>query len=289
MLGRPYEQDDRVVLLANFLADYFSESNIEIEAKVGTYRFKQRAPRVSHITLLDPTATPFSFQSSVDENYFNSLQLALRSRRLPETSATTEDLIYEGREQLAKERKTIDPTTQDVLEVSYKARLYDLNFLINPDSGLGIRISANKEYAIDDISPGRKFVLSRRKQRTSFTFEYLRVDMTTVQQRQDKACEVEMEIADAGFVRQFVEAYRTKTDRHSLFAIANKFWQNALALAQYHAKEPTPVWSGVQAELRTWVESQHEVYREGIGSVMPLLGDYLYTVARERCSRSSGK
>jgi len=148
LLGSSYANDDRVALLANFLADYLADSDIEIEAKVGSYRFKEVPPRVSHITLLDPRATPFSFQSSVDPRYFDTLQNTLRTRGLKESISHTEDLIYDCNEHFAKERKTVDTATQTVVECSHKAKLYDLNFLLNPDSCLGIRISANKEYRL---------------------------------------------------------------------------------------------------------------------------------------------
>lgn len=280
LLGSPYANDDRVVLLANFLADYLADSDIEIEAKVGTYRFREMTPRVSHITLLDPRATPFSFQSSVDPRYFDTLQHTLRSRGLKESVSHTEDLVYDCNEPFAKERKTVETATQTVVECSHKAKLYDLNFLLNPDSCLGIRISANKEYRLP-AEPTGKFLLSRVKHRSSFAYEYFSLDMTKVLQQRTETCEVELEISDPNFVRGFVGPFLNGADRNSLFSIAHKFWQNALALAQYRAPLPAPVWRGADAEVRVLEANQQAVFRQVFSSEPPLVGDYLYTVARE--------
>lgn len=283
LLGTRYANDDRVELLANFIAHYLSESDIEIEAKVGYYRFKGPTPRVSHITLLDTASTHFSFESSVDKQYFESLQQEVRKRGLKETPSHTEDMVYSCNEPMAKERKTVNLATEphSVLECSHKAKLYDLNFLMNPDSGLGIRISANKEYRLTS-EPTGKFLLSRIKQRSSFAYEYFSLDLTKVQQGRSSSCEVELEICDPDFVRRFLEPFRNGSDRGPLYSIAHKFWQNALALAQHRATQPVPVWRGSDADLRVLEANQQALFHQVFGSAPPLLGDYLYTVARER-------
>mmetsp|Transcript_949 Transcript_949/g.2278 ORF Transcript_949/g.2278 Transcript_949/m.2278 type:complete len:294 (-) Transcript_949:4663-5544(-) len=282
ILNTPYTFDDRVILLANFLSDYITEPGVEIEAKIGHFRFTKAAPQISHITLLDYQTTPFNFESSMNPQYFQSLLGFMISAGHQPVVSDTADHLYNCNERFAKVRKTCNPVTQDVIEVTKKTKLFDLNFLVNASTGMGFRISANREEILDAVNPAHRFSGTRLKNRHSFALKYLELDMTKAKMEghEQQSYEVELEIKDVEFVKQHAEVFQTGADLGPLLGIANKVWNNILALVQFNAPAPRPVWKK-DHEFQQFDQRRTVAYEGAVGCVKPVIGDYLFHVAAE--------
>lgn len=282
ILNTPYTFDDRVILLANFLSDYITEPGVEIEAKIGHFRFTKAVPQISHITLLDYQTTPFTFESSMSPQYFQSLlAFMIAAGHQPEVK-DTQDHLYNCNERFAKIRKTCQAATQEVLEISKKTKLFDLNFLVNAANGMGFRISANREEILESVNPALRYSGSRFKNRHAFQIKYLELDMTKAKMEghEQQSYEVELEIKDVEFVRLHAEAFQNGGDFAPLLGIANKVWNNILALVQFNAPAPRPIWKK-DHEFQQFDQRRSVAYEAAVGAVKPVIGDYMFNVAAE--------
>jgi len=276
LLGTHYLLDDRVNLVAEFLAEHLTQHNIEIEAKIGRFEFTDNKPYFQHISWLNHSVTPFRFNSSLNHLTFTSLIDNCRKQKLNCNFAQTQDTIYRTKLKASKLRQTCDQEG-NILATVLKTRVKDLNILVNPETGLGFRLSANIEEPLDSIPENSKLVYMRNKSRHEFEFQYLRLDLTEVQANQHRSFEVELEISDLEFVRKHVEGYVNGGDTSSLLGVANKLWQNVLAVAFHRPRAPIP-----EAEEPQAFKTQREnKYAQHWGGVKPIIGDYLYEIAGE--------
>jgi hypothetical protein len=282
ILNTAYTFDDRVILLANFLKDYITEPGVEIEAKIGHFRFSKASPLISHITLLDYQTTPFTFESSMNPQYFQSLLAYMKTVGHQAETKETQDHLYNCNERFAKVRKTCDAASQEVIEIVKKSKLFDLNFLVNTATGMGFRISANREEPLEAVNPALRFSGTRHKSRSSFQLKYLCLDMTKAKMdgHEQPSFEIELEIKDVDFVRQHAETFQNGGDLGPLLGIANKVWNNILALVQFNAPAPRPVWKR-DHEFQQFDKRRSEVYEGVVGGVKPVIGDYLFQLSAE--------
>lgn len=284
ILGTDYQIDDRIKLLANFLSDYSMEPNIEIEAKVGIFHFNRVIPNFSHVTLLDHASTPFRFESNLPETLFQSIMDKLAELNRKFEYHEMEDHIYSASGN-SKLRRVISSDGQ-ILRVEKKTSLYSLNFLVNPATGMGFRITASKEELIEDIPPTAKCNLIRHKKRHSFPFDYLSLDFTKVEVPSRKngsgvSHELEFEISDINFVRKHVEDYQTNVNKNYLLGIAQKIYYNVLSLATFNAPAPRPAWEG-DLEFQRFEDERKKIYTDSLGYVQPIVGDYMFSICQEQ-------
>ncbi|CAG9333965.1 unnamed protein product [Blepharisma stoltei] len=275
-LGNPYYSDDRVILLANFLAEYLVEPGIEIEAKIGNFIFQEEKPDFKQISMIDLQRYRGRFESDISALTFISLMEKLKENSVPFTFIETEDTLYSSKKKNSKIRQTIN-SNNEVIATIEKSRLADINFLINPTTGLGFRISANTEINLEEIPQESSVSAIRKKARHSFRYQYLELDFTEASMGGKKSFEVELEIADVPFVKNHVDSFLSGKDRNSLLGIANKIWNNVLAMAYHRPKAPLPHIKENEEVLK----ARNEKYESHWGNTHPVIGDYLYEIILE--------
>lgn len=220
-LGNPYYSDDRVILVANFLAEYLNEPGIEVEAKIGKFTFHGETPDIKQMSMIDLGKYRGKFESDSNSITFISLMEKLKENRIPFQFIETEDTLYSGSSNKSKIRQSINKENEIVATIE-KTRLNDINFLINPATGLGFRISANTEIVLPEIPDNVSVSAVRKKARHAFRYQYLEFDFTEALMNNKKTYEIELEIADVPFVKNHVDNYISGKDRNSLIGIANK-------------------------------------------------------------------
>ncbi|OMJ71865.1 hypothetical protein SteCoe_29809 [Stentor coeruleus] len=234
ILGTSYREDDRVILIAQFISKHFTNPSIEIEAKIGTFSFSSDNMFISHIREISMHRPKGCFESSLKPQMFFSLLDQLKNVCKDFTYEETKDSLYSCSGKDKKIRQTVGDNNK-ILATIKKSKIADKNFLLN-NSGLGVRISANYEEAIDKIPERSKLKMLRRKKRHSFRYKYLEIDMTEVVMNNRKSYELEIEIADFCFVKGCVDNYIEGIDREGLINIAREIWQNLLSLSLYKPK-----------------------------------------------------
>lgn len=274
-LGTPYREDDRIVLLAQFISDYYTSPNVEIELKIGTFFLNSSTQQISHITEIDMQNTQGRFESSLQPLMFFSLLELLKITCPSFIFLETEDSLYTCSDRNSKIRQSVGPNNEIIATIK-KTRIADKNFLLNT-YGSGIRISANIEEGVEKIPEESKFYVLRKKKRYSFRHLYLNIDLTEVTMNNKALYEAEIEIVDFAFVKAYASNFLLGIDKGGLIAIARKIWQNALALS-YH--KPKAMVIKVPEKLE-FMEDRERVYKKFIESVFPLIGDYLFCIAKE--------
>ncbi|OMJ78617.1 hypothetical protein SteCoe_21542 [Stentor coeruleus] len=274
-LGTPYREDDRIVLLAQFISEYYTSPNIEIEVKIGTFFLNSSTQQISHISEINMQNIPGRFESSLQPLMFFSLLELLKITCPNFIFFETEDSLYTCSDRNSKIRQTIGQNNE-IIAIIKKTRIADKNFLIN-SHGSGIRISANIEEGIDKIPEESKFYVLRKKKRYSFRHLYLVIDLTEVSMNNKVFYEAEIEIVDFPFVKTHANNFLLGLDKGGLIGIARKIWQNSLALS-YHKPKAMVVRVSENLEL---MEDRERVYKKFIGSDFPLIGDYLFCIAKE--------
>lgn len=249
ILGVPPLVDDRVRNLVNFILQHVTEPGIEVEAKLGVLLEKYKEVRATELvpviceTPLRPEqAADTRFESAVHHSFFAHLNAELNGR-VEATAANTDpttrvqylrtreqDLFWPGK---IRETRRIDrdpvsgAETFERIRVQRKTRLGDLNFMC-PFSLLDARYSASKEATVSlpnngGPDPSRK----RMKERISYKFESLSVDITAVETTDPEAGmynhpthEIEVEVDTSANLHGEVEKYRAGDPSSQLFRIA---------------------------------------------------------------------
>ena len=178
VLGLPYQEDDRVLIIAKFISENLINADTEIELKIGKFKFYQGTPCFSHAVEIDLKKYEGRFESSLQPLMFTSLLETLKSLHKDFTYTETQDFMYNSQERDTKIRQTIGQN-QEVLSVIRKSKIAEKNFLVD-QSGLGLRISANYEEKILEIPEGAKMSVMRKKKRYAFRYQYLEIDLTEV-------------------------------------------------------------------------------------------------------------
>ena len=275
ILGAPYREDDRVLLMANFISEYLTSPEIEIEVKVGKFIFSEGTPPVSHISEIDLRKHGGRFESSIKPLLFYSLIDQLKQIYKDFTYQETEDSLYSCNEMDTKIRQTVGQDNQ-VLSLIKKSKIAEKNFLLNTYGDV-IRISANKEEILNEIPENSRFSVIRKKKRHAFRYQYLEVDITDVEMNNKHSYELEIEIMDFNFVKNHVDNFVLGIEKGNLVGISRKIWQNALGLAFHKYKAPVPK----VLERKDVFEEREKMYFEQIGEVRPVIGDYLYCISKE--------
>lgn len=276
ILGFPYREDDRVLNITNFVAEYLNNPNVEIEAKLGYFKSHENGFNVLHIQEFDPQKTGARFESSLQPLMFFSLLDSLKLACKEVTYTETEDHLYTCPGRDSKIRQTVN-CNSEIIAIIKKTKIADKNFLLNC-SGTGIRISANYEETLSEIPENSKFSIMRKKKRHAFRYQYLEVDLTEVSMNNKLTYEVEIEIVDFEFVKKHVENFVIGREKGVLVGICRKIWQNALSLS-FHKPRASVV---KVEENRQIMEERELAYQMHYGVTRPAIGDYLYCCALEK-------
>lgn len=237
--------DDRIRYVVEFMLSHVNSSNVEVEAKLGV--LIERAQDVRAVDLVPVLCeTPIRsesnkdtrFQSDVGGNMFHFLNTRL-NRRFEETTKqehgriqyrrTREmDIMWPGKIRETKELQVANDGTEtyETIRVQSKRRLGDLNVLC-PGKIADVRYSASAEEDCT-VPPNALPELKRLKDRISYNYEHLSVDITHVnttrpsnpEQPPQTTYEVEVEIAPSAGLYGEVIKYRNRDETCKIFEIA---------------------------------------------------------------------
>lgn len=276
IMGNPPLVDDRVRHLVQFILQHVKEGNIEIEAKLGSLIEKDQSVRVIHLVpvICETPIRPESnsdvrFESDVGEELFGKINERLNGR-VEETSnrpkqnklinpnlpphinggtvsyvRTQEaDVYYPSRIRQTRRPSAANavsnpqqrPIYDQVVRTQRKTRLGDLNVLC-PGSICDIRYSASREEDCK-VPPTANPEMQRDKYRLSYKYEYVSVDITTVEMvtrggKLKTTHEVEVEV-DPAAVNLFKEVtkYLQGDESSKLFDVATSLVQTVRVLLE---------------------------------------------------------
>ncbi|PXF44527.1 mRNA-capping enzyme subunit beta [Gracilariopsis chorda] len=244
IFGIPPVVDDRIRYIVNFILEHVDSSNVEIEVKLGLLIAKEhnvRATQVLPVTcetaINQQSNHETRFESNVGEQMFFNLNNRL-NQRVEQTERETKnkvsftrsrhlDVYYSGNIREVKEiRKRADGSEYyQTIHVQSKTRLGDLNVLC-PIAQLDMRYSASREEPAE-IQPNMVPTRQRLKDRISYRYEYLSIDITCVHMEtlggtsgSLRTYEVEIEIDSSARLFDEVKKYRQGDDSSKLFDIA---------------------------------------------------------------------
>lgn len=236
--------DDRVRYVVNFILQHVTSPSVEVEAKLGLLMEKHQDTRAVNVVpvLCETPIKPESnsdtrFSSDVGEQIFRTLNAELNkrveataelsTRRVQYLRTREMDLYWPGRVRESKERRT-DAMGNEVFEtvrVQTKRRLGDLNILC-PGSIVDVRYSASLEQESNVPQGSAPPQMQRMKDRISYKYEYLSIDITAVEMQETHnpesvtTYEVEVEIDSSAHLYDEVCKYRTGDASSKLFDIA---------------------------------------------------------------------
>lgn len=276
--------DDRVRIIADFIASHIDREGVEIEAKIGYYTFKnhgteylkRRPPVYRHITLINGDAATFT--SEVPANIFHCVKESILKKAgySSHTLISILDNIYSAKNRNEKFRESLLKSGES-LGCIMKKRVEDLNFIVHANSGLGFRLSANVEEKLERIPEDSRRVFQRDKTRESFSLENFRYDLTSVAARKGKTHEIELEMLNVRQMKYFTELYRDGLDRELLLNVANELWGKLLKLLDLRPRS----WVECVEEEPEYRTKRIEEYSKCWGDTQPVIGDYLFEVAKE--------
>lgn len=244
ILGIPPVVDDRIRYIVNFILEHVNSPNVEIEVKLGLLIAKEhnvRATQVVPVTcetaINQQSNQETRFESNVGEQMFFNLNNRL-NQRVEQTERETKnkvsftrsrhlDVYYQGNIREVKEiRKRADGSEYyQTIHVQSKTRLGDLNVLC-PIAHLDMRYSASREEPAE-IQPNMVPTRQRLKDRISYRYEYLSIDITCVNMETIggksgslRTYEVEIEIDSSARLYEEVKKYQQGDDSSKLFDIA---------------------------------------------------------------------
>lgn len=233
--------DDRVRKLVHFMLMHVNSPNVEIEAKVGQLIEKQQSVRAIELVpvlcetpLREDSNGECKFQSNVDEGYFFRLNEEL-NKRVSETQGSDEGRVaytrthemdvYYPRRIRQMLRRSLSDKEYRVYKTQSKQRLGDMNILC-PNRQYDLRYSASVE--TDCEKPDSEPELRRTKERMSYKFDCLSIDITVVDMQTsasnsiEKSYEVEVEIASPQQLYDEVTKYRNGDETSKLFNMASR-------------------------------------------------------------------
>lgn len=243
IMGVPPLVDDRVRYVVNFMLEYVNSPYVEIEAKLGSLIEHAQSERAVDLlpimceTPLRPDSNKHTyFKSEVSMDIFSKLNTRL-NKRVEVTSNQKEGsvqylrtnelaIIWPNKIREIREKRP-GPNGEDVYEtvkIQNKTRLGDLNMLC-PNRYADVRYSASSE-TDSEIPQNAQPVSQRLKDRISYKFEFLSVDITSVERldystkQTTSTCEVEVEIDSSKDLFQEVCKYRNNDNSSRLFDIA---------------------------------------------------------------------
>lgn len=243
IMGVPPLVDDRVRYVVNFILEHVNSPNVEVEAKLGTLIEKSQdvraielVPVLCETPIRSESNKDTRFQSDVGGEVFTRLNTRLNQRvestakqeqgRIQYLRTREMDVFWPGRVRETRVRRNAPDGTEqyETIRVQSKKRLGDLNVLC-PNKIADIRYSASAEQDCN-IPPNSTPQMHRIKDRISYKYEYLSIDITCVEM-QDNASreplitfEVEVEIDPTTDLFGEVLKYRHGDETSKLFDIA---------------------------------------------------------------------
>lgn len=256
ILGEPPLVDDRVRSVAQFMLAHVKSGDVEIEAKLGTVMEKADGGRnrasntlpLSCETLLGAHAnSAVRFVSDVGPGVFQHLNklLCTRCERDPNVSydrTCNLDTYWQDTASRTKIREThrYNANTgqfDNPIGIMTKIREGDLNVLC-PLAPLDTRYSASTERRLNGLPPtvSNTHVSKRQKDRISFKYDYVQVDLTCVTSEekgeQKETREIEVEIADSQALFDHVTRYHNADTSSKIFDIAASLVNTVRALLE---------------------------------------------------------
>jgi polynucleotide 5'-triphosphatase len=241
--------DDRVRNLVNFILQHVTAPGVEIEAKLGLLIQKYQGvracgllPVICETPIRPDVASEIRFESSVHHTVFAHLNTEL-NRRVEATASYPDagsrvkylrtrevDLFWPNKVRETRRVLVDSKTGVESLErirVQRKNRLGDLNFLC-PASALDVRYSASlEENAPAPLLGGADPPKRRAKDRISYKFDSLSIDITAVEMTDPEANlfnhsthEIEIEVESSANLFGEVEKYRAGDPSSNIFRIA---------------------------------------------------------------------
>lgn len=243
IMGVPPLVDDRVRYVVNFILEHVNSPNVEVEAKLGTLIEKSHGVRAIELVpvlcetpIRSESNKDTRFQSDVGGEVFTRLNSRL-NQRVESTSEQEQgrihylrtremDVFWPGRVRETKVRRNAPDGSEqyETIRVQSKKRLGDLNVLC-PNKIADIRYSASMEQDCN-IPPNSTPQMQRIKDRISYKYEYLSIDITCVEMQNNSSLEpsttfeVEVEIDPTTDLFGEVLKYRHGDETSKLFDIA---------------------------------------------------------------------
>lgn len=245
--------DDRVRYVVNFILEHVNAPYVEVEAKLGTLiekvqnvRAVDLVPVLCETPIRSESNKDTRFESDVGGEIFSKLNSRL-NRRVEETAVQGQgsirylrtremDVFWPGKIRETRElRKAADGTDMyETVRVQSKTRLGDLNVLC-PGRTVDIRYSASAERD-STVPQNASPVLQRTKDRISYKFDYLSVDITCVEANTranvTTTFEVEVEIDSSADLYNEVQKFRRNDETSKLFEIAASMVNTARLLLE---------------------------------------------------------
>lgn len=256
ILGEPPLVDDRVRSVAHFMLTHVKNGDVEIEAKLGMVMEKADGGRnrasnmmpLSCETLLGPHANgAVRFVSDVDPGVFSHINelLCRRCELDPHVSYNrtcdldTYWLDSVSNRKVRETHRYNQHTGQfDILVgIMTKNRESDLNVLC-PLAPLDIRYSASTERKMAALpkTVANTHASKRQKDRISFKYEFVQVDLTCVKMEENgghkETREIEVEIADSNALFEHVTRYNNADTTNKVFDIAASLVNTVRALLE---------------------------------------------------------
>ncbi|KAI0566038.1 mRNA triphosphatase Cet1-like protein [Gracilaria domingensis] len=244
ILGVPPVVDDRIRHVVDFILNHVKSDKVEIEVKLGVLFEKQNDVRAINVvpvkceTSISPENNHETrFESNVGESVFYTLNNALNKRvelteretknKVQYTRTRHLDVYWPGRIRETKQmRENPDGSeSYETIRVQSKTRLGDMNVMC-PMNLLDMRYSASLEEDAE-VPPNSSPIRQRMKDRISYKYEYLSIDITCVtmesmgaQTEGQRTFEVEVEIDPSANLFQEVTKYLQGDGTSKLFDIA---------------------------------------------------------------------
>eukprot|EP00177_Eucheuma_denticulatum_P002022 GFKZ01003617.1.p1 GENE.GFKZ01003617.1~~GFKZ01003617.1.p1 ORF type:complete len:416 (-),score=55.67 GFKZ01003617.1:1808-2899(-) len=237
--------DDRIRYVVEFMLSYVNSPNVEVEAKLGVLNERAQEVRAVDVVpvLCETPIRPESnkdtrFQSDVGGDMFHFLNTRLNQRfeettnqehgRIQYRRTRELDIMWPGKIRETKVLRVAKDGTQtyETIRVQSKRRLGDLNVLC-PGKIADVRYSASAEEDCT-VPPNAVPELKRLKDRISYQYEHLSVDITHVsterpsnpEQPPQATYEVEVEVAPSAGLYGEVVKYRNRDESCKIFEIA---------------------------------------------------------------------
>lgn len=244
IFGEPLFVDDRIRYIVSFMLRHVTSPSVEVEAKLGLViskdtnrRAAETFPGLCEAPLRQEIERSYRFESSVSMGMFQYLNKAL-NRRVTETSklrggrvmylrARQCDVSYPG-----KIRQTYDmvgnestgQTDYIFRSVQTKRRQGNIN-MVCPLYPVDVRFSASSEISCE-VPQNVDALMKREKDRISYKYKCLSVDITTVHvfepasEQPEVVHEVEVEVDSEAHLYEEIEKYNRGQLDSKLFDIA---------------------------------------------------------------------
>ena len=297
---RPSLIDPLVQHLVSRIERHSSQgSHLEVEARIGCLEHRGSRDRmtlpIQSETLLKPpsNAHSFEFASDVGQNTFNAIKKHLLEISKGQLSAShpvfkinnvrETETVDEFYEQPGGDRVRVTLQDDEVVEVIVKQRLDVLDMYsgsANMDERpFDLRLSVNSEKKLANFTRDGTVNARREKSRTSFELKGFIIDMTRVKVKDRSgdrtSYEVEIELKTDLLVDQLKRKQDGKS--HFLYELLTDFVFSSRDLA--HSFMSSVGASDIVPELIKQNDNLVKCYLREVGSIQPIIGDYIYQIA----------